>query len=572
MTSKQFTPYLLAGSLLLSGAFFVPQAEARIETLPAARAEDTRVTSIDDLGDVSAHHWAYDAVKELVEKYDVIEGYPAGKDGKSLFKGQQFVTRYEMAAALRDLLQGGKVVSTGDMNALNQLRNEFAPELAALDARTEALEARTTVLENNALKAVKIGGDFSVGGLSNFTTGEKNGANPNLTAIVSRLRLTVEAPIVEDKEDSKLGEGRLKARLVAAAGNNGGGFNGLTRIGSDASAYNEHLMATGNAQNSNTRLNAYFDRVVYEQEIKHGVPILSNLYIAELLGKDNTDKNWQAGGTLFGGLVPWRDYFDKSAYRGNENDQFQNNGFVNIPGLASNLTSSSVGYAMFQNLGENTKLNVTTAFGASNPADALNYYTASYEARLNYNWANLDNRKSALYAGGIHVFNDGNATTTVPATLTDRGGVNNFGRTPSHTVFAGLDQEIYKGIGVNLGYMYNNVRQGDVVLNGLNQNNGTFRRGISPRQAISAVLHVPTATLGFRDGDTFGVGYAMVDFQDSLSTSAADRFEQIGEAYYNFKVNDRLSLIPSLQLGSKIAGTNTNDLSYAAGFRASVKF
>jgi carbohydrate-selective porin OprB len=64
----------------------------------------------------------------------------------------------------------------------------------------------------------------------------------------------------------------------------------------------------------------------------------------------------------------------------------------------------------------------------------------------------------------------------------------------------------------------------------------------------------------------------LVDFQDSLSTSQADRFEQVGEAYYNFKVNERLSLIPSLQVGSKIAGTNTNDLSYGAGFRASVKF
>ena len=72
MTSKQFTPYFLAGSLLLSGAFFVPEAEARIEALPTARAEDTRVTSIDDLADVSSHHWAYDAVKELVEKAKLV--------------------------------------------------------------------------------------------------------------------------------------------------------------------------------------------------------------------------------------------------------------------------------------------------------------------------------------------------------------------------------------------------------------------------------------------------------------------------------------------------------------------
>lgn len=576
MASKQFTPYLLAGSLLLSGSFFVPAAEARIEALPTSRAEDTRVTSIDDLSDVNPHHWAYDAVKELVEKYDVIEGYPAGKDGKHSFKGKQFVTRYEMAAALRDLLQGGKIVSTGDVNTLNQLKNELAPELAALDARTEALEARTTVLEDkiNNPFGVKVGGDLSVGAFSNFTSGEKNGDNPNNASVISRLRITVEAPIVEDKEGSLLGEGRVKARLVAAVGNNGKGFNGTSRIASDASAYNETLNSSSNA-NANTRLNAYFDRAVYEQDIKHGVPVLSNLYIAEMLGKDANDKNWQAGGTIFAGLAPWRDYFDKSAYRGQENDQFQNNGLVNIPGLPSNLNSSQIGYAMFQNLGENAKLNVTTAFGANNPNDALNYYTASYEARLNYNWANLDNRKTALYAGGIHVFNDGNNTTTAGNSLTDRNGtnINNaFGRTPSHTLFAGLDQEIYKGIGVNLGYMYNNVRYGDAVLNGLNSNNGTFNRGISPRQAISAVLHIPTKTLGFRDGDTIGVGYAMVDFQDTLSTTSKDRFEQIGEAYYNFKVNSRLSLIPSIQMGSKIAGTSNNDISYGAGLRASVKF
>jgi hypothetical protein len=373
MTARHVAPVLLAGTLLLSG-LVAPAAQARIEDYPTSRPEDTRLTGVDQLVDVSPNHWAYDALTELVDRYDVIEGYK-GKDSKYRFKGNQAVTRYEMAAALRDILRS-KELAPSDLNVVNKLKQEFANELASLDARTGALETRTAALEDRvgALGKVKLGGDFTVGGLSNFSTGEENAAS-DFTSMVSRLRLTVEAPVVESKEDSYLGEGRLKARLVAAVGNNGTGYNGLSRIAADSSSSNEAL-GSGNA---NTRLNAYFDRAVYEQDIKHGVPVISNLYLAELLGKESDDPNWQAGGTFFAGLIQWRDYFDKSAYRGDENFQFQNNAFVNIPGLASNLSSTSVGYAMFQNLGENAKLNVTAAYGAHSPVDAVSYYSASYE-------------------------------------------------------------------------------------------------------------------------------------------------------------------------------------------------
>ncbi len=583
MFLRQLTPALLAGTLLLNGMILASPAEAKMEEMKTHRAEDVRLTSMDELVDVSSSHWAYDALRELVEKYDVIEGYQL-KNGKFAYKGNNFVTRYEMAAALRDLLQGYKggklIMNNGDVNSLNSLKNELAPELASLDARAEALEARTAALESKVadpskLLGFKLGGDFSMGAFGAFETGD-NQFN-DASQFISRLRVTAEVPVVADKEDSVVGEGRFKARLVAAVGNNNGGFSGFSRIAADASAFNEGLSNLDGRANSNNRLSPYFDRLVYEQDLKHGIPLLTNLALDHLVGKDD-DPNWMASGTVFAGIAPWRDYFDKSAYKGKELTQFQNTSFVNTPGVPSNVSMPMFGYAMRQGLGENASLNVTAAFGAPNTSNTLNYYTANYEGRLNYNWAQLGDRKTSLYAGGVHTFNSSinNSNGTAIAGLIGRNNTAVAAARDGHTLYAGLDQEIYKGIGINVSYMHSNARGLDAVLNGLNTTNGVrnsaFGGAYTPRQALTAVLHVPTAALGFRDGDHFGFAYGALTFADGFTTSAKDRFEQVGEAYYTYYLNERLSLTPSVQMGTKLTGTNRSDLAFGAGLRASIKF
>lgn len=41
-------------------------------------AGPARATTVDEFCDLDPHHWAYPAVKALVEKYHVMEGYPGG--------------------------------------------------------------------------------------------------------------------------------------------------------------------------------------------------------------------------------------------------------------------------------------------------------------------------------------------------------------------------------------------------------------------------------------------------------------------------------------------------------------
>jgi len=574
MASNKVTPILLAGSLFLAG--MVNVADARIESIDSTRPEDHRLTRMEDLVDVSSDHWAYDALEELVTKYDVIEGYQIA-NGKFKFKGNQYATRYEMAAALRDVLylvRSGKVfLQNGDTKTLSSLESEFAPELGALKARTEALEARVGAIEADKDR-FKVGGDFTVGALGGFESGDESYGDA--VQAISRLRLTVEAPVYKGEEGKFLGEGRVKVRAVAALGSNTGGIMGQSRIAADASNNNE----LGSGGSTNSRQSVYLDRAGYEQDF--------NLF-------NNSH-------TLFAGILPWRDYFDKSAYRGDENTQFQNTALTNIPGMPTNATLAMVGAKTNFVINDDLTLGLTIAYGAPNERNVQNNYFANAEARADYNWSNLDNRKTSVYAGLIGIFNDnsnyqfnGNATqigslAVEPAqkvnglsrnALARSGTTSAYGPGNTHLAYIGLDQEIYKGIGLHADYMYNNARPGSAFLNGQNQNfnntNGFSTFGganvaLAPRQAASVALHVPTKTLGFRDGDNIGVGYAISSFRDEFSSDGRDRMAQVVETYYNFRLNDRVSIIPSLQAGITPFGRSDQDLFYAGGLRTSIKF
>lgn len=554
MASNKVTPILLAGSLFLAG--MVNVADARIESIDTTRPEDQRLTRMEDLVDVSAHHWAYDALEELVSKYDVIEGYQVA-NGKFKFKGAQYATRYELAAALRDVLylvRSGKVfLKNSDTKTLSALESEFAPELGALKARTEALEARVGAIEADK-ERFKVGGDFTVGALGGFESGDNSYGDA--VQAISRLRLTVEAPVYKGEEGKFLGEGRVKVRAVAALGSNTGGIFGQSRIAADASNGNEK----GSNGSTNSRQNVYLDRAGYEQDF--------NLF-------NNSH-------TLFAGILPWRDYFDKSAYRGDENTQFQNTALTNIPGLPTNATLAMVGAKTNFVINDDLNVGLTLAYGAPNERNVQNNYFANAEARADYNWANLDNRKTSIYAGLVGIFNDNSSYQATSSTTVNRSGSTNiYGPGNTHLAYIGLDQEIYKGIGLHADYAFNNAKANSAYLNGFNQNYNNISGfnnyssgaiALAPRQAASLALHIPTKTLGFRDGDNIGVGYAVSSYRDGFSSDGRDRLAQLVETYYNFRLNDRVSIIPSLQAGIKPFGSSNQDLFYAGGLRTSIKF
>ena len=112
--------------------------------------------TIRDFSDVYPTDWAYQALAELVETYGCVSGYPDGT-----FRGQQPITRFEMAAILSKCLDSisaklekmemmGDSASMEDMETLERLTASFEEELITLKGTVDGLDARMSELEDGA--------------------------------------------------------------------------------------------------------------------------------------------------------------------------------------------------------------------------------------------------------------------------------------------------------------------------------------------------------------------------------------------------------------------------------------
>ena len=116
---------------------------------------------VDSLRDVSPDHWAYEAIKQLIRNFGCIEG-----DENDNFRGDRTLTRYEFAAALDiclrrteaklDALSEYVLATQDELATMQRLREEFATELADLEAQVDSLEERTTFLEDNNFSTTTI--------------------------------------------------------------------------------------------------------------------------------------------------------------------------------------------------------------------------------------------------------------------------------------------------------------------------------------------------------------------------------------------------------------------------------
>ncbi|MDB9526341.1 S-layer homology domain-containing protein [Oscillatoria sp. CS-180] len=91
--------------------------------------------------DVSPTHWAYTAVTNLAEDYGCLAGYP-----DDTFRGEEFVTRYEFAAAmdaclgtLLELEQGQQTNS--EVDAILEELTDLQRELGTVSDEVEEIDS-----------------------------------------------------------------------------------------------------------------------------------------------------------------------------------------------------------------------------------------------------------------------------------------------------------------------------------------------------------------------------------------------------------------------------------------------
>lgn len=133
-----------------------------------------RYVPVAEVTDVAADHWAYPALKALVEKYQILGVFPDGT-----FRGTKYITRYEAAAALHKImtrmeemvvaaaagddqtpagLPDRPAVSPEDLRTIARLQQEFKDELASMSGRLDTFDQRLINLE----KRLRVGGDLQM--------------------------------------------------------------------------------------------------------------------------------------------------------------------------------------------------------------------------------------------------------------------------------------------------------------------------------------------------------------------------------------------------------------------------
>ena len=148
-----------------------------------------QVTNVNQLRDVSPGDWAYEALRNLVETYGCIAGYPDGT-----YRGNRAMTRYEFAAGLNACLQQierliaastADFVTKNDLATLQRLMEEFEAELATLGTRVDNLEGRVAFLEDNQFSTTtKLQGEVVFGLTTAF-----DGTDDDQVTFQDRVRL-----------------------------------------------------------------------------------------------------------------------------------------------------------------------------------------------------------------------------------------------------------------------------------------------------------------------------------------------------------------------------------------------
>ena len=152
-----------------------------------------QITNVESLRDVAPTDWAYAALANLVNRYGCITGFP-----DRTFKGSQPLSRYEFAAGLNSCLNqierliasnDNEGVSSEDLATIQSLKQKFERELESLGNRLDNLSERTALIEDNQFSTTtKLNGQ-AIFSLTGATGGDPELGDDPQIVFNNRLRL-----------------------------------------------------------------------------------------------------------------------------------------------------------------------------------------------------------------------------------------------------------------------------------------------------------------------------------------------------------------------------------------------
>lgn len=255
LTTAKVAPVLFAACLFSAGSASAQSVTADKEAVNQTLEQinnyqqldqnnQSQVTNVNQLRDVSPTDWAYEALRSLVDRYGCISGFP-----NQTYRGNQPLTRYEFAAGLNSCLNqierliasnsGG--VDAEELETINRLQQEFEAELATLGGRVDEIESRTAVLEDSQFSTTtKLKGEAIFSFSNAFGDAADNDGNEDNNEDVES-QITASDRVRLNFDTSFTGKDRLRTRLQAGnfiPYNNDVTGTNSTRLGYDAEGGN----------------------------------------------------------------------------------------------------------------------------------------------------------------------------------------------------------------------------------------------------------------------------------------------------------------------------------------------
>ncbi|MBO3463493.1 iron uptake porin [Aetokthonos hydrillicola Thurmond2011] len=177
----------------------------------------SQINSVSELSDVQSTDWVFQALQSLGERYGCLTRYP-----NRSYRGNRVMTRYEFATGLNACLNrvnelittaSSDLVSEQDLLILQNLRQQFAGDLAILQGRVNPVEAKVAELQAHQFSTTtKLDGTVVIASVSVFAGDNARGQKINTTPILAnRARLNFST--------SFTGKDQLRTRLQATNSN-----------------------------------------------------------------------------------------------------------------------------------------------------------------------------------------------------------------------------------------------------------------------------------------------------------------------------------------------------------------
>jgi hypothetical protein len=511
----------LLGTSAMTALPVLASPDVSVSALQGGNSQVGQVSSVSELTDVDPNSWAFQALKSLVERYGCIEGYPSKK-----YLGNRPLSRYEFAAGLNACLDKigeqiaaatSNLATKDDLATVQRLQEEFQTELAVLKGRVDVLEAKTKELEAQQFSTITklegsevfgltgggAGGDVALIGASGgpaFGDSDATGIGDLVTGssanttFVSRTRLNFITTFT--------GDDLLTIRLAASTGD-------------DASTVFGAPFGLNYANNSGASTNG------------NSVVTFDQLFYSNKIGE-----NFRYS---VGPSVDPKYFVDTNSFANNEEVDFSSTEFINNPLLFEVVGGDSPGAGFDWSIAANVSLRMV--YNAAEGGQSFGFGNGGLFGGASQLLTELEVKPSETSAIRLQYGRLNEQGNVLTATLA--GNITN-----STTDIFGINAEwaITPNLGLFGRYGTANTQVNSAIDSYSDISSNTYQIGFS-------LLDL------FAPGNRFGVSYGQpirvnAGTQNGVGLVPSGRESNI-EVFYNFNLNDNITLTPDLQFISQ---------------------